>query len=140
MTHRDEVDRAFGGQLDSLVDLVCGGVAPGFLLLSVSGFNPWFLPGAFALAVAGAIRLAHFNVSPEGDAYSGLPIDTNIVVITLLVGGRGLVGELVFPWLLYGGVLMLAMLNVASFRMPKPTRPWYYAVVAYVISMTALQI
>ncbi|MEE9384667.1 MAG: CDP-alcohol phosphatidyltransferase family protein [Nannocystaceae bacterium] len=140
MRNRTDIDRAFGGQLDSLVDLVCSGVAPAMLLLAISEFNPWFLPGAFVLVIAGAIRLAHFNTIDSGDAYSGLPIDTNIVVVTGLLALRGAIPFELFPWVLYVGVVTLAILNVAPFRMPKPTLRWYYAITAYVVGMTAFTI
>ena len=140
MTNRTDVDRAFGAQLDSLADLVCGGIAPAMLLLSSSGFAPWFLPGAFMLTVAGAIRLAYFNVFDDDDTYTGLPIDTNIIVVTALFAVREPVGHVAFPWLLYAAVIVLAMLNVAPFRMPKPTRTWYYVVAAYVVAMTAFNV
>jgi CDP-diacylglycerol--serine O-phosphatidyltransferase len=138
MKTRTDVDRAFGSQLDSLADLVCSGVAPGMLLLSVSGFDPWFLPGAFALAIAGALRLAHFNVLGDAQSYSGLPIDTNIIVVTALFAFRETLGHTTFPWLLYTAVVILAVLNVASFRMPKAGERWCYAVAAYVVGMTVI--
>jgi CDP-diacylglycerol--serine O-phosphatidyltransferase len=134
---RTDLDRAFGGELDSLADLVCSGVAPGMLLLSVSGFDPWFLPGAFVLCVAGALRLAHFNVAGEGDFYVGLPIDSNIMVVSAVFALQDLVGEPQIKWLLYATVIVLAGLNVAPFRMPKPSLKWYYFVASYVIGMTA---
>ena len=62
ITDRTDEDRAFGAQLDSLTDMVSSGVAPAMLLISIGDFEPWFLPGAFLLVVAGAIRLAHFNI------------------------------------------------------------------------------
>jgi archaetidylserine synthase len=138
MKVRRAVDRNFGGQLDSLADLVCSGVAPGMLLLSVADFDPWFLPGAFVLAVAGAVRLAHFNVSEDHTMYSGLPIDTNIMVVTAVFPFQWLAGEQLFPWLLYVTVVALAALNVAPFRLPKLTTGWFYAVVAYVVGMSLL--
>ena len=80
---RTDEDRAFGVQLDSLVDIVSGGVAPAMLLVCMGEFNTLFVAGALLLVIAGAIRLAHFNVlGPESGAYNGLPIDTNIVVVT----------------------------------------------------------
>lgn len=140
MRSRTDVDRAFGGQLDSLADLVCSGVAPGILLLAVGDFNPWFMPGAFALAVAGALRLAHFNTIDSGSSYRGLPIDSNIIAITALFAVRDVVGAELFPGLCYLVVVVLAGLNVAPFRMPKPTRAWYYAVMVYVLCMTMFNV
>jgi CDP-diacylglycerol--serine O-phosphatidyltransferase len=140
MSNRTDLDRAFGGQLDSLCDLVCSGVAPGVLLLAIGEFDLWFLPGAMVLALAGAIRLAHFNVSGGEDTYSGLPIDTNLIVVTALFAVRGLVDQDLFPWLLYAAVALLAIGNVASFRTPKPSRLSYYAVAGYVVGMTVFHI
>jgi phosphatidylserine synthase len=39
----------FGGQLDSLIDIISFGVCPAVLLLSYGNFDPWFLPGAFMI-------------------------------------------------------------------------------------------
>jgi len=47
MTGRTGNDRAFGGQLDVLIDIVSYGVAPAILLLSYGKFDPLFLIGAF---------------------------------------------------------------------------------------------
>ncbi|MBL4686616.1 MAG: CDP-alcohol phosphatidyltransferase family protein [Nannocystaceae bacterium] len=138
---RTEVDSAFGGQLDSLADLVCSGVAPGMLLLAVGDFNPWFLPGAFVLAIAGAIRLAHFNtIDGGGDSYSGLPIDSNIIAVTALFVFRDTIGPGSFPAVLYALIVTLAILNVSPFRVPKPTVRSYYMITAYVIGITALNV
>jgi CDP-diacylglycerol--serine O-phosphatidyltransferase len=137
---RDDLDRAFGGQLDSLADLVCSGVAPAMLLLAIGEFSPWFLPGAFVLTIAGAMRLAHFNAIDSGDAYTGLPIDSNIIAVTALFAFREAIGPGLFPGLLYAMVVTLAVLNLAPFRVPKPTTAWYYVIMAYVVAMTVRDI
>jgi CDP-diacylglycerol--serine O-phosphatidyltransferase len=138
LADRTDVDRAFGSQLDSLADLVCSGVGPGILLLSVSGFDPWFLPGAFALAIAGALRLAHFNVLGDTQSYSGLPIDTNIMVVTAVFAFRYVLGNAIFPWVLYASVVILAVLNVGTFRVPKQGDGWLYGIGLYVVGMSVL--
>ncbi len=139
MIDRTDDDRAFGAQLDSLADIVCSGVAPAVLLICIGDFAPWFLPGALLLVVAGVIRLAHFNVFGHNDgAYSGLPIDSNIIVVTALFPFRELMGHVTFSWVLYVAVVTLAILNVAPFRMPKLGGGWYYVVAAYVVAMTVL--
>ena len=140
MIARTDDDRAFGAQLDSLADIVCSGVAPAVLLMCIGDFAPWFLPGAVLLVVAGVIRLAHFNVFGHNNdgAYSGLPIDSNIIVVTALFPFRELLGHVTFSWVLYVAVVTLAILNVAPFRMPKLGGGWYYVVAAYVVAMTVL--
>lgn len=72
----------FGGQLDSLGDLVTFGVAPAFLLVkmcpSFSFLHPkpiWIIASLFAACAA--LRLARFNVETDDDDdhmhFSGLP-------------------------------------------------------------------
>ena len=137
---RTDHDRAFGAQLDSLADMVSSGVAPAMFLICVGNFEPWFFPGAIILVVAGAMRLAHFNVFGHDDqgAYRGLPIDTNIMVVTALFPFRELLGHITFSWVLYAAIVTLAILKVAPFRMPKLVGVWYYVVAAYVVAMTFL--
>ncbi len=52
---RTDEHKAFGEQLDSLIDIVSFSVCPSVVLMSYGGFSPWLLPGAFVI------------VSPGGD-------------------------------------------------------------------------
>ena len=132
--------RALGGQLDSLVDIVSSGVGPAILLLSIGGFSPWFIPGAFALVAAGALRLSYFNVFGLEDesTYLGLPIDHNVILVALVFLLEGLVGRTAFAIVLYVAIVMLAVLNVMPFRMPKVGGRWYYVFTVFVVSLTAV--
>jgi len=97
---------SFGGQLDSLCDIISFGVAPAFLMLKVleykladfAGLNPateTFLERFIWLVAAGyiscaAIRLARFNVENEEDesahmSFIGLPTPAAAGVIVSLV-------------------------------------------------------
>jgi CDP-diacylglycerol--serine O-phosphatidyltransferase len=97
---------SFGGQLDSLCDIISFGVAPAFLMLKVleyklagfAGLNPateTFLERFIWVAAAGyisctAIRLARFNVENEEDesahmSFIGLPTPAAAGVIVSLV-------------------------------------------------------
>ncbi|MBI3932352.1 MAG: CDP-diacylglycerol--serine O-phosphatidyltransferase [Acidobacteria bacterium] len=70
----------FGGELDSLADVISFGVAPALLVYSW-GFSDW-VPragwlAAFLFVVCGALRLARFNVqrhAVDGRYFVGLPI------------------------------------------------------------------
>ena len=111
------------------------------LLVCIGEFDTLFVVGALLLVIAGAIRLAHFNVlGPESGAYNGLPIDTNIVVVTALFPFRELLGHVAFSWVLFAAIVTLAILNVAPFRMPKLVGGWYYVVAAYVVVMTGVNL
>lgn len=70
-----------GKELDSLSDLVSFGVAPAMLLLNslllITGGH-WVSFFALIIPVAGALRLAKFNVdTTQSTSFSGLPIPAN---------------------------------------------------------------
>ena len=70
MKDRTDEQRKFGGQMDSLIDIVSFGICPAVVLLSYGDFSPWFIPGAFLIAAAGVLRLSYFNVFGLADKSS----------------------------------------------------------------------
>jgi len=142
MKGRTGDDRAFGGQLDVLIDIVSYGVAPAVLLLSYGKFEPLFLVGAFLMLSASAIRLSYFSVFglTGGSKYTGLALDNNnlILVAVFLFEGFFSVGE--FSVVLYLSGLGLAALNVSQLKTPKlsgnPINVWILAV--YTLGITAI--
>jgi CDP-diacylglycerol---serine O-phosphatidyltransferase len=131
----------FGAEFDSMADLISFGVAPSILILNV-GINSdlggvEFLSGQFwvlaascgAFALAGAMRLARFNLAsdkPRSGWFAGVPIT---------VAGGGLLSSLVLvlihyeqiaralPLHLYLPILMFvfALLMISRIRFPKAT-------------------
>ncbi|MFA5844270.1 MAG: CDP-alcohol phosphatidyltransferase family protein [Coriobacteriia bacterium] len=140
MKGRTEDQRAFGGQLDSLIDVVSFSIAPAVVLLSVGRFSPWFVPGAFVIVATGVIRLSYFNVFGLVDesTYRGLALDNNVIILALLFVFRHAVSAPVFIIVLYVALMALAALNVASIHTPKLGDRWYYAVVLYVLCLSAI--
>lgn len=140
LKRRTADQRAFGAQLDSLIDVVSFSVAPAVLLLSVGDFAPWCLPGAFVILATGVIRLSYFNVfGLIGDAtYRGLPLDTNVLVLALLFLFEPLIDATVFAVALYAALLVLSALNLAPITTPKLGGRWYYAVIGYVLVLSAV--
>lgn len=118
---RSGSDRVFGGQLDLVIDIVSYGVAPAVLLLSYSDFNPVFLPGAFLMLAASAIRLSFFSTFGLSDnaQYTGLALDNNNVFIVFLFLFEGFFSQEQFSIVLYGFGVLLASLNVAQIKTPK---------------------
>jgi CDP-diacylglycerol---serine O-phosphatidyltransferase len=119
-----------GKQLDSLSDVVSFGVAPAMLLYQLlrigfmqeqDGFNKsvgWLLP-AFIFAIAGAYRLARFNIDKsQAYGFKGVPIPAAALVVASLPVIAyynyfdGAVNALLFnKWFLY------ALIAVLSFGM-----------------------
>jgi CDP-diacylglycerol--serine O-phosphatidyltransferase len=140
MKDRNDKQRMFGGQLDSLIDIVSFGVCPAVVLLSYGEFSPWFVPGAFCIVAAGVLRLSYFNVfGLVGEStYQGLAIDNNGLFLTLLFVFDGFISSLVFTPLLYVVVMGLAIANVAPIRTPKLDGGWYSAIIIYTLALTLI--
>jgi len=132
--------KAFGGKLDSLVDIVSLGICPAIILLSYGDFNPWFLPGAMAIIVAGVVRLAYFDVfGVDADGtIAGLSLDITALVVAPLFLFEGLLTHNAFAAMLYAVIAVLAILHVAPFRVKKMVGYWYHSVTIYILGLTAM--
>jgi CDP-diacylglycerol--serine O-phosphatidyltransferase len=140
MKGRTRDQRAFGGQLDSLIDLVSFSIAPAVLLLSVGRFSPWFVPGAFLIVATGIIRLSYFNVFGlvDDSTYRGLALDNNVIILALLFVFEPVIGLTIFAIVLYAALMVLAALNVAPIETLKLGGRWYYAVVLYALVLSGV--
>jgi len=138
MKGRTKQQAEFGGQLDSLIDIISFGICPAVMLLSYGNFSLWFLPGAFTIVAACALRLSYFNVyGLDGKStYQGMACDNNaIILVFIFLFERFLVPEQ-FSYLLYTCILIIAILNVAPVRTPKLSGGWFYVLIAYAIFIT----
>ncbi len=80
---RSQREKSFGVQIDSLSDLVCFGVLPGFFTYSITGYGNLGLCVCCGYILCALIRLSYFNVL-EGERqwqdpgprkwYTGLPV------------------------------------------------------------------
>ena len=135
-------DRTFGGQLDSLIDIVSYGVAPAILLLSYGQFEPLFLIPAFIMVAASAIRLSYFNTFglAGGTKYTGLALDNNGILLVFIFLSESFVSEATFLVILTISCLGLAALNVSQIKTPKlSANPvTVYMLAAYTLSITGI--
>ena len=140
MPGRTTDQRAFGLQLDSLVDIVTYSVAPALLLLRVGHLGPWFVPGAFVVLATGVLRLSYFNVfGPLDESTSrGLSLDNNLLALGLLFVAEPLLGRAHFAVVLYAVLMVCAAFNVASIETPKLGGHWYYAVILYALVLSGV--
>lgn len=78
-------ESAFGKELDSLSDLVSFGVAPAILIYDAALSNTlWIgLSAVIFYILAGAVRLARYNVEEFDGSFYGLPITAAGVLLTL---------------------------------------------------------
>ncbi len=68
----------------------------------------------------------------------GLTIDNNIIAIPLLFLLEGVLSQRFFTGVLYTAVVLLAVLNVSSFRMSKPGRRWLYVITLYAVGLACI--
>ena len=137
---RTEEQRVFGGQLDSLIDIVSFGICPAVVLLSYGHFSPWFIPGAFIVVATGVIRLSYFNVFGlvDGSTYMGLALDNNVIVLVFVFLFNGLMSRAGFAVALYILLVFLAALNIAPIKTSKFGGRWYYAIVVYTLALSVI--
>jgi CDP-diacylglycerol--serine O-phosphatidyltransferase len=137
---RNEQQREFGGQLDSLIDIVSFGICPAMVLLSYGDFSPWFLPGAFLLVAAGVLRLSYFNVFGlvGKSTYMGLALDNNGIILPFVFLFIGIFDQPLAAVALYIMLMAVAAMNVAPIKTPKLTGRWYYALMLYALIITVI--
>ena len=132
-----KVSSEMGRQLDSLADLVSFGVAPGliayqFLRLSFSqqnnalDVNTIYLIPAFIIPLAGAYRLARFNIDTnQSYGFKGIPIPASgllfasFPLIFLLTSREAswVIPILVNKWFWYTAILVVSYLMVSTLPM-----------------------
>lgn len=142
---RNEMQKAFGIQIDSLADVMSFGLLPaaiGYCLFDLAGDHGIFATVAtIAICVlyvlCGLIRLAWFNVTEEemqarGEKrtyYVGLPITVASLILSV---SYFIIGDLSCVSTIYTCLLLvLALAFVSKFHMPK-VKLKYVVVIAFV--------
>jgi CDP-diacylglycerol--serine O-phosphatidyltransferase len=140
MKRRTDEYRAFGGQLDSLIDIVSFGICPAVFLLSYGEFNPWFLPGAFVIVATSAMRLSYFNVFGliDDSTYMGLALDNNVIILAFVFLFDGFFSQPIFSLFIYAMLMSMAVFNLAPVRTPKFTGRWFHVLLVYVLGLTVV--
>ena len=138
MKGRTEDQKTFGGQLDSLIDIVSFGVLPAVILLSYANYSLWFVPGAFILVAGCGIRLSYFNTYglTDGKYYTGLPVDNNGLILSFAFIFEGFFSNDNFSLLLYILLIIVSAFNLSSIQIPKFSKNWIYAIAAYVLTLS----
>ena len=75
----------------------------------------------------------------EGEAtYLGLPIDNNVILLSMVFLLEGQIGGAEFAILLYVATVLIAILSITPFRMPKLVGYWYFVFTGFVVTLTAV--
>ena len=93
-----------GIQLDSLADMVSFGLVPGILLYnmfnaapssSIGSISSSFIPFlGFIITLFSAYRLARYNISAEGNSFSEIILDYNVLMLIVIVSSILLVSDI----------------------------------------------
>lgn len=142
LKNRTDEHKAFGPQLDSMIDIVSFGIFPAVFLLSYGNFNPLFLPGAFFIIATSAIRLSYFNVFGmiDSNTYKGLALDNNMILLAFLFLFEKFFIRSVFSIVLYVFLMVMLVFNITTLKTPKFTGKWFYILIVYTVVLTILYI
>ena len=130
----------YGGDLDSLADIVSFGVAPAMVGYALGLRGGWDVVMLIYFVCCGIGRLARFNVTavdlatPGGKVshFEGTPIPTSLLVVSILALAFGLgathdslwLGTLRFVWVFHPIVLLYTvsgtLMVTATLKIPKP--------------------
>jgi CDP-diacylglycerol--serine O-phosphatidyltransferase len=118
-------EKAYGVQLDTVVDVLSFVAAPAVIGAALSGGDPLVITCIVIYMLAGLIRLAHFNTEMVGDqaptdAHTGLPVTYAALVLPVLLVPMELLEGAAFQVALGAIYFSLAALFVSPFKMPKP--------------------
>jgi len=138
MKGRAKQQGEFGGQLDSLIDMVSFGICPAVFLLSYGQFSAWYLPGAFVIVATSAIRLSYFNVFGlvDSSTYKGLALDNNVIFFAFIFLFEQFFDPGIFSIILYAMFMIMAGFNLSSLRTPKFSGVWFYVLMGYTVILT----
>ena len=132
--------RAFGGQLDSLVDMACYGMAPASIALSVGLDSSGDFILFFLLSSCAAFRLAHFNChgSEKFDGkqyYTGMP-STYTSLLLPAAYTTFVTSPEIAPWIIrlaHIGIALLFVLKlpIVDVRYSKLTLVYYASITGF---------
>jgi CDP-diacylglycerol--serine O-phosphatidyltransferase len=114
LVKRNEKEKEYGVQLDSLVDVICFGIYPIIISMNL-GYNSLInIIIYFIFIFCGVTRLAYFNVDSENKKYfKGLPITMSsfIIPIALFISSNEIFLMSIF--------LITSILYIIKFKIPK---------------------
>lgn len=148
-TKKDRTDdeKSFGIQIDSLCDVVCFGAFPILLTFRMGMRGPLGIAILVFYGIAGVIRLGYYNVmeakrQEETDEnrkyYSGLPITSIAVILPIVCMCAGyFLPSLIL--VLHCTMLMVGLLFIVNFKMPKPKNTTLGIIIA-IVALALLKI
>lgn len=145
---RNEAEKNFGIQIDSLCDLISFGVLPVAIGYGLGLSGGFFFVSAVLYIICAIIRLAYFNMDEimrqknengSRKTYYGLPVTAAAMLFPLIYGLKDLLGAALLP------VYQVALFAVAAafilkFKIRKPRGAALWVIFALGLAVVALVI
>ena len=122
---RNEEEKAFGVEQDSLVDVISFIAQPLVLFMAMGLTKPLFLILYLFFAVVGVARLGYYNVvtaDSEGPVpyYSGLPVTYTALIFPLVYLLKYVLSGAVFEAVFAAAIFIVSVLELAKIKVVKP--------------------
>ena len=131
MCKRNEEEKAFGIQIDSLADMVSFVFLPICIGYSV-GLDKWYHIAVFAVYTLAVItRLGFFNITVDGksnepvDHYRGLPVTYAALILSVAWLLSFVINADLFTVIYTAVMALLSLLFVTNMKVPKPKGIFY---------------
>lgn len=130
MCKRNDEEKEFGVQIDSLVDVVSFLVLPCCIGLKLlidlpKAFNIIFI----FYILAGVIRLAWFNMNSNKDEavkyYIGLPVTFSALILPFIYAINLIFAGIHFSYIYFSFYLLIGLAFILNIKVPKPKGIWY---------------
>ena len=120
---RTEAEKAFGIELDSLIDVVDFLALPLTILIVL--VPEYALIVGILYVLFGVARLAHFNITSEDDSkprkyYEGLPVTMVALILPILFLLSYFIDFYIFKIIYVIANLVISILFIIKFKFPKP--------------------
>lgn len=127
---RNDFEKEFGVQLDTVVDAVAFLATPAAIGMSAGPASFPYLAGIALFVVAGVVRLAHFNTlsvrgTDQSTHHRGLPVTYTALVLPLLFLLREPLSGAMFQGLLGLSFPLIGLLFVVNVPVRKPRGAFY---------------
>lgn len=145
---RNEAEKNFGIQIDSLCDLISFGVLPVAIGYGLGLSGGFFFVSAVLYIICAIIRLAYFNVDEimrqknengSRKTYYGLPVTAAAMLFPLIYGLKDLLGAALLP-VYQAALFAVAAAFILKFKIRKPRGAALWAIFALGLAVVALVI
>lgn len=129
---RDESEKQFGIELDSLVDVISFIVFPIVIFFNEGLDKIYFVPLYILFATCGVARLAYFNITLEDENkntpvkyYRGLPVTCSALIFPIMYLISLLLPASFYIIFMAIGMFIVSILYVLNFKLKKPSPKVY---------------